>query len=182
MYRRTAGLVLHLAGVLLLAIASSTPAADAPDCGTFGWNMTHELSLFADTAKPISAAVEPRAAPRIDADVAYSVRLRPRAGVAFAHAPGKDVGGDAGAGGLLLFRPAATGAYRITLDAGMWIDVVKDGELIESTGFRGRQPCGPIHKSVGWKLAAGADVLIQISGPAADTVRLTITRAAAGDE
>jgi len=177
--QRALGFVCALA---LAAGAMRAGAAGLPDCSTFGWNMMHELELLAQPAQSIAAAADAKSAPRIDVDVPYSVRLRPRADVAFAHAPGKDAGGDAGAGGLLVFRPKVAGAYRITLDTGLWVDVVRGGELVASSGFRGRQPCGPIHKSVGWMLSADADLVVQLSGPATEAVRLTITPIPAGDQ
>jgi hypothetical protein len=98
--------------------------------------------------------------------------------VAFAHAPGKSFGDAAeGTAGLLRFRPPQSGRYRITLDAGMWIDVVDAGGLVDSNAFRGRQPCGPIHKSVEWQMPAGEELLVQISGPATQPIRMTITSA-----
>jgi len=87
-------------------------------------------------------------APKVGEDELYAVTLARRADVAFVHAPGKSVGGNAGTAGLLRFHPKHAGLYRITLDAGVWIDVVNGGQLVDSNGFRGRQPCGPIHKSV----------------------------------
>jgi hypothetical protein len=119
-----------------------------------------------------------RAIRAVEADQLYTVTLSPRASVAFAHAPGKTVGDEAtGTAGLLLFRPTQAGLYRITLDAGMWLDVVNAGQLVDSNGFRGRQPCGPIHKSVEWSLPAATDLIVQISGPATEPVRMTITSA-----
>jgi len=166
----------RISAIALLAGALSCPAADAPDCSGFGWDMSRELALFAQAGHPISAASHASAAPRVDLDTLYIVTLAPRADVAFAHPPGKVVGGDAGTAGLLVFHPARAGSYRITLDAGMWIDAVNGDRLIDSTGFRGRAPCGTIHKSVEWSLPA-EDVVVQISGPATAPIHLTITSA-----
>jgi len=160
--------------IALLGLSLPCAAADAPDCSGFGWDMSRELALFAQAGHPIRAAAHASAAPRVDLDTLYIVTLAPRADVAFAHPPGKVVGGDAGTAGLLVFHPARAGSYRITLDAGMWIDAVNGNQLIDSTGFRGRAPCGTIHKSVEWSLPA-ADVVVQISGPATAPIHLTIT-------
>jgi hypothetical protein len=168
----------HVIAVAWLATALPAHAADttAADCSGFGWDMSRELALFAHTGKAVTAAPNATAAPRVDADVLYTVTLAPRASVAFAHPPGKTVGdGAVGTAGLVAFRPAQAGLYHITLDAGMWVDVVNAGQLVDSNGFRGRQPCGPIHKSVEWSLPAGMDLIVQISGPATEPVRMTIT-------
>jgi len=164
----------RISAIALLAGALSCPAADAPDCSGFGWDMSRELALFAQAGHPITAASRASAAPRVETDALYTVTLAPRADIAFVHSPGKVVGGDAGTAGLLLFHPARAGFYRITLDAAMWIDAVNGNQLIDSTEFRGHAPCGTIHKSVEWSLPA-ADVVVQISGPATAPIHLTIT-------
>jgi hypothetical protein len=170
----------HYAAAALLAVALPAYCADAPapDCSTFGWDMSRELALFAQTGKAVTATPNSTSAPSVTADVLYTVTLAPRASVTFAHAPGKTVGdGAGGTAGLLTFRPAQAGLYRITLDAGMWVDIVNAGQIVDSNGFRGRQPCGPIHKSVEWSLPAAADLIVQISGPATEPVHMTITSA-----
>jgi hypothetical protein len=108
------------------------------------------------TGQTVTASSDADMAPTVEADALYTVTLAPRASVSFAHTPGKVFGdGAAGTTGLLRFHAAQAGLHRITLDAGMWVDVVNAGQLVDSTAFRGRQPCGPIHKSVEVSLPAG---------------------------
>ena len=62
---------------LLLALTSAlgapTWAADAGDCTTFTWDMTHELKLFAQPGTPLVAGTNASGAPRVDVDTLYAL-------------------------------------------------------------------------------------------------------------
>jgi hypothetical protein len=59
----------------------------------------------------------------------------------------------------------------------VWIDIVADGKMIDSADFQGRAGCQAPHKIIQYSLAAGRELLLQLSGAPSATVRLTITAA-----
>src|SRR5262245_57528241 len=156
-------------------------AADAPDCSTFTWDMTHELTLFGGTAQPLASARNTGAAPQLSVDTLYAVQLHPLADVTFAHPLGKAVAADGSSGGVLKLHVQDAGLYRITLDAPLWIDVVANGELVTAKGFQGRQPCKLSHKSVEWSLPANADLVVRLDGAAREQANLAVTVAPSSD-
>ncbi|HYA07822.1 MAG TPA: hypothetical protein VEF90_18185, partial [Xanthobacteraceae bacterium] len=66
------------------------------------------------------------------------------------------------------------GTYKVTLSAAAWVDVVQAGRLIKSKAFSGAVGCAGIRKSVKFDLAA-APFTIEISGVAADAIRVALT-------
>jgi hypothetical protein len=168
---------MRLAIVVSVVYLMSLPchAADA-DCTAFTWDMTHELQLFADAGMPLVTGTTEQGAPRVEVDTLYAVDLHPLGDVVLAHAPGSRVAADAGARGLLALRVPAEGRYRISLDAPMWIDVIRAGQPIISTAFQNGGTCRVIHKSVEWSLPAGGDLVVQLAGSPKDHAKLAVTR------
>jgi hypothetical protein len=162
---------------LLLVFASPCFAAEAADCSTFTWNMSHELTLFAGAAKPLSSGVNAGAAPQLVLDTVYNVDLHPLSDVTFPHPLGKAAPPEGGSGGVLKLHVHNACLYRITLDAPLWIDIVAGTELVTANGFQGRQPCTLIHKSVEWSLPADVDLIVQLAGPTRAQAKLALTRA-----
>ena len=72
-------------------------------------------------------------------------------------------------------RPAA-GPYLVTLSAEAWVDVVQGGLVVKSSAFSGAQGCAGMRKSVRFDLTTEPFV-VQLSGAAADSIRMTITPA-----
>lgn len=66
-------------------------------------------------------------------------------------------------GGVAGFTVARAGTYRVALGAGMWMDVVRDGEPIVSAAHGHGPACGGIRKTVDFRLTPGRH-LLQISG------------------
>ena len=63
------------------------------------------------------------------------------------------------------------GTYQVSLSAGAWIDVVKDGAAVASTGHDHGAGC----KMVSFLLQPGRHV-IQLSGNKDDTIKVMIAR------
>ena len=82
-------------------------------------------------------------------------------------------GGTVSYGGLLRFTVAAEGVWRVMLDSGSWIDVVKDGKAAQSIAH-GRGPaCTGIRKMVDYRLSPGTYTL-QIAANGTENLTLLV--------
>ena len=98
--------------------------------------------------------------------------LQPVEKVAFASAPGR-APKPGTFGGVYQFNVATAGTYRIALEAGAWIDVVRDGKSLESVAHMEGPACSGIRKIVDFTLAPGRYVL-QLSGAKDAPMRVLI--------
>ncbi|MDB5681844.1 MAG: homogentisate 1,2-dioxygenase [Sphingomonas bacterium] len=98
--------------------------------------------------------------------------LQPVDKVAFALAPGRPAKSGS-FGGVYQFNIATAGTYRIALQAGAWIDVVRDGKSLESIAHTEGPACSGIRKIVDFTLAPGRYAL-QLSGAKEAPMRLLI--------
>jgi hypothetical protein len=76
-------------------------------------------------------------------------------------------------GGMLAVDVREAGTYQVSLSAGAWIDVLKDGAAISSTGHEHGGQCAA--KMVSFALQPGRNV-IQLSGSKDDTIKVTVVR------
>ncbi|MCZ8131262.1 MAG: hypothetical protein O9284_08145 [Steroidobacteraceae bacterium] len=155
----------------LAAEPTSVPAG----CGEFTWNLEREIELFAAPGQPLAAAVEPRGAPRVEPNRLYALSLAPQERVTFAAPPGKERLRDGARAGLVAVVVPTAGLWRVTIDDGAWIDVVRADVVVESNRFQGRSACPRFRKSVEYTLPAGETMLIQLSGGTDAEVRLAVT-------
>ncbi len=167
---------LGVGGMLGVGGALGSPAAFGATnpCAGFRWNVDHERALF-ETAGQSAAAGRNRAtAPVIRADRLYDLSLAPQQDVHFVLRPEKKALTDGAYAGLARLRVASAGLYRISIDKPFWIDVLANGQFVESRDFAGRGGCGAPHKIVVYELPAGSFVL-QLSGAISPQVRVTLT-------
>jgi hypothetical protein len=66
------------------------------------------------------------------------------------------------------------GAYRITLSAGGWIDVIQDNRSVKSGAFSGATGCEGVRKSVTFDLAA-APLIVQFSSVPTGVIGMVMT-------
>jgi hypothetical protein len=164
-----------LAGWLLV---TSGPALAADDpCAAFKWNVTEERAVFSQKAQSASAGHDALSAPAMKTKTLYQLALAPQNSVNFVVKPGKKGLSDGSFAGVMHFRVPTTGAYRVALDQGLWVDVVSHQALVESTDFTGAHDCSAPRKIVQYNLPAGEDLVLQLSGAAKDQVRVAITTA-----
>ena len=71
-------------------------------------------------------------------------------------------GGSVAYGGLLQIAIAEPGTYRVALGNASWVDVVKDGEKVESIHHGGGPACSGIRKMVDYPLQKG-EYFVQLS-------------------
>ena len=153
----------------LVLLAGPALAQDTGGCAKFKWSVDRERSAFGTPGLPVVDPGKPL--PGImDAAI---VKLKPVADAGFERPPGhrpKD-----GTFGALLKTPpiAVAGIYQITLSDDAWIDVIQDGKEVRSSAFSGQKDCPGVRKSVRFSLAAG-QATVQISGAAADSVRIDL--------
>jgi len=161
------------------AAAPAAPAAARAGCTDFVWDVHHERSLFAGPAQSLRAGTAPASAPSIRADHFYALQLSPQPHVQFEAPPGKVMLTDGDYAGLVRFRLAAPGSYRVSLDRPFWIDVVAHGKLLPTEDFQGQRGCRAPHKIVEFMMPAHEELWLQFSGASAAQVHVAITRAPA---
>ena len=99
--------------------------------------------------------------------------VRPVAELQPAVAPHNARDGGATTGARLDLEIAAAGTYRVAIDHGAWIDLVKDGQPLRPAA-NGRGPaCSSIHRILDFALTPGRYVL-QLSGTVAASARLLV--------
>lgn len=165
-------------GVFLAVLCSAASAAIADEpCVDFKWDVTQERALFAGPAEPLPAGSEAKSAPAMRLNHLYQIKLLPQDQVVLAAAPGKAPPASAKAG-ILTFKLAASGSYRVALDMPVWVDIVANGSLVRAKDFQGQHACVAPHKILEFDLIGSRPFFLQLSG-AADSVNLTITAAPA---
>ena len=173
-----ANLVLSLVLIVLVG-AGGTAAFAADPCSGFKWDVSKEHALFGGPSVALTAGKDEAAAPTIGTDRLYQLQLMPQTEVAFALAPGKKMLTDGAYAGLAALELDAPGNYRVSVDVPFWIDVVANGKLAATRDFTGQQSCDAPHKIVEFDLSGAKRFVLQMSGSAKPTVRLTVTQAPA---
>jgi hypothetical protein len=161
--------------LLAAAVGLGTAPSHADDCVDFKWDVSLERALFAGSATAVAAGADAKAAPTIQLNHLYELRLDAQDQVAFAVAPAKKNPRKDSHAGLVSFKLPSSGSYRIAIDMPFWIDVVQDGALVTATDFQGQSACSAPHKIVIFDLKGTRPFLLQLSNAAPDSVRLTVT-------
>ncbi|HEY0340764.1 MAG TPA: hypothetical protein VGC34_08170, partial [Steroidobacteraceae bacterium] len=161
--------------VLLLSGATAATAADDPPCTSAKWDVSQEHALFLKSPESIAAGHDIGSAPAMKARQLYELTLAPQDGVKFILPPAKKGLSDGAFAGLMHFQVPVAGPYRVSLDQGLWIDVVSNQKFVESTDFGGVSGCNAPRKIVIYNLPAGQDLVLQLSGAAKDHARVTLT-------
>lgn len=165
-----------LAISLLSLMAQVAPAADVDPCTRFTWDVSHELAVFKQAPQPVVAATRPSGEiPELALDQLYEVKLTSQSGVTFAITPGKPTLPDGTQAGLVRFKSAAAGHYRVALTSGHWVDVADGQTSIQSHDFQGARGCEHPRKIVEFELPAQRSLILQLSGAADTPVTLAIT-------
>jgi hypothetical protein len=166
--------------LLIVLVDTGVESAFAADpCSEFKWDVSKEHALFGAPGLALSAGKDAATAPTIGTDRLYVLQLAPQPEVAFALAPGKKMLADGAYAGLATLKLDTPGNYRVSLDVPLWIDAVANGKLAVTKDFQGQQRCDAPHKIVEFDLSGAQQFVLQMSGSAKPTVRLTVTQAPA---
>jgi len=155
------------------------PARADEACRDFKWDVTQERALFAGTPTSTLSGADLKSAPSIEPNRFYQLQLKPQEQVSFAVTPGKQTPAAGAFAGIATVKISKPGNYRFALDAPFWIDVVSNGALLPAQDFQGQHDCDAPHKIVVFELVGTPPFVLQLSGAATPSVRLTITPAPA---
>lgn len=165
-----------LAAVVCVMMACGSAAlADEPCIGSKG-DISKEVALFAGSSVALLAGKALDSAPNVAPDHLYLLQLAPQNQVTFALPPGKTGLADGYAGVVNLLLKTA-GNYRVSVDTPLWIDVVGGGALAAVRDFQGLHGCDAPRKIVEFDLTGGTQFVLQLSGAAKTSVRVTVTPA-----
>jgi len=169
-YRRLASII----AMLFACLATGRAPAAGDGCTGFTWDVQAELAALARPAVRIRAGRDSAAAPLIGKARAYRVALAPQSAVHFAAGPGKFSEAGGRFAGLARVKIPRPGRYRVSLDAGAWVDVVVAGNVVQASAYTGSHECARLRKVVEFQLPSGS-AIIQVSDSPADHVRLLVT-------
>jgi hypothetical protein len=164
-----------ITALALTLLAAPALAQEPRGCDKFKWKLDAEHALL---RSPAAAKIRSgEALDRLPA-TALAVSLVPSAAANMPMPPERAPKVPASfAGFVRVGALPGAGAYRVTLSAEGWIDVVQGGRYVKSGGSSGVQGCEGMRKSVRFNLAAEPFV-VQVSGAESDTITMTITPAA----
>jgi hypothetical protein len=152
-----------IASLFAILLLQAAPAAAAPVC----------TAIVAPPAGLEAWSV----APGMTGDVIapgknIALTLQPVDGVTFPLAPGRQPG--AGTfGGVYHVTVATAGTYRVALQNGAWIDLVRDGKSLTSVAHMEGPACSGIRKIVDFALQPGT-YMLQLSGAKIAQMRILI--------
>lgn len=163
-------------GFALIGMGEAISTADADPCTRFTWDVSRERAVMKQTPRAVVAAVKPGAdVPQIEPAKPYEVKLADQSAVTFVAKPGKAALADGAHAGLVRFRVARAGRYRVAISSKHWIDIVDGTMLVSSRDFQGQHGCERPHKIVEYELPAGRDLILQFSGSTDSQVIVAIT-------
>jgi hypothetical protein len=172
-------LTLLACGLVAGFMCHSAGAADVDGCMRFKWDVSHELAVMKQTPQAITAATKPQVElPQLNVGTLYSLKLADQSQVTFAVGPAKVNGAPGAQAGLVQFRVAKAGRYRVSITSGHWVDVVDGMQLVPSVDFQGHVGCERPRKIVEFDLPAQHPLTLQFSGSSDSEVVMAITAVA----
>jgi hypothetical protein len=164
-------------GMFLLVAAALSSARADDACTDFKWDVTKERALFAGAPTTIKAGTDAKTAPSLVPGKLYQLQLASQASVNFVLEPGRKSRAYSDHGGVAILKMPTSGAYRVSVDMPLWMDIVANATLLPATDFQGQRDCKAPHKIVVFDLAVDQTLTLQLSSSPADSVRVTITPA-----
>lgn len=158
----------------LVALAPATAFAEngtKPTCSAGLNTALPEAWKSWESPEAVPAAATPATQSEILIGQAYAAPLKPTASVSYAVQPRKTNAGTSG--GLFMLTIDKAGVYTIGLDLPGWIDVVRDGKVVKSSGHGHGPDCSTIRKMVDFRLDPG-HYTVQISNAPKDMAILAV--------
>ena len=161
---------LLLIAFVLSAAAPAFAAEEPSGCDKFKWGIEHErAALTAPDRIKLASGGELAALPSTGMTLALQAPADAKLPTPPERAPKEGT-----FAGFANFKSAPkAGIYTISLSAGGWVDVVKDGHFLKPKAFSGATDCDGIRKTMKYELDAKPFVL-QISGTREDSVSIAI--------
>ena len=144
-------------------------------CSGFAFDVSRELALFAGSAADVTAGTSTPKAAMLEPGKLYRVMLNPQQATRFAVQPGKRTAPEGLHAGILQLAPSAAATLRVSLSEAAWIDVVSDGNVLESSRHTGSHDCALLRKSVEFAVKPGTPVSIQLSGSSEQSVKIVVS-------
>ncbi len=141
-------------------------APAAPTAEFSPWTIKSDLASAAKADDLAKAEIKP--------GQAVMAHLHGTKEVAFVVQPEKP-GGSVSHGGMIGVRIDTAGTYRLAIGSGAWLDVLKDGKVLDSTAHGPGPACSGIRKVVDFALQPGRYV-IQISANADEQLPVLVAR------
>jgi hypothetical protein len=158
------------------AAPTSSPHSEE-GCEAYTWDLAREFAAMKKPATLLAASADPRVNPvRLEEGRRFAATLVPQGSVNFAATPARQRNRENPTAGLLFFKTGAAGRYRISLSSRHWIDVLDRRRSVDSQSHQGRGGCEALRKVVEFELPAKRDLVVQLSGDAAVTVDVLVTR------
>ena len=146
--------------------AKCTGPSAAPPAEFSSWTVKTDLAAAAKADDLAKTEVKP--------GEAVMAHLHGTKEVAFVVQPEKP-GGSVSHGGMIGLKIDQAGTYRVAIGSGAWLDVLKDGKILESTAHSPGPACSGIRKVVDFALQPGRYV-IQISANADEQLPVLVAR------
>lgn len=163
---------LLVAGLLALTPgAAFAEDAALPVCSTALNSALPEAWKSWAVPEAVPAAATPATQSEILIGQAYTAPLKATASVSYAVQPKKVTEGTFG--GLFMLTVEKAGIYTIGLDQAGWIDVVRDGKVIKSSGQGLSPDCSTIRKMVDFRLDPG-HYTVQVSNAPKETAVIAV--------
>lgn len=126
------------------------------------------------TPETVPAAVTPATQSEILIGHAYTAPLAASASVKYAVTPQKTKDGTFG--GLFMVTIEKAGIYTVGLDQPGWIDVIRDGKALKSSGHGHGPACSSIRKMVDFQLEPGHYTLQISNAPKTSAVVAVVAK------
>jgi len=162
-----------LVGGLLALTPGAAFAEDAakPVCSTALNSALPEAWKGWAVPEAVPAAATPATQSEILIGQAYTAPLKATASVSYSVQPKKTLEGTFG--GLFMLTVEKAGVYTVGLDQSGWVDVVRDGKVIKSSGHGHGPDCSTIRKMVDFRLDPG-HYTVQVSNAPKETAVIAV--------
>jgi hypothetical protein len=137
---------------------------DDQGCDAYEADVGMDLALLGGDRAELTAGDAPGGMPEMQVAEGYRVTLVPQQDMTFPVDPTRHMLAEGAFAGLMAFEVPVAGSYRISLSDDSWVDVVADGEALESTDFSGRHACADLRKWVSYDLEPGRTYTLMLSG------------------